>query len=68
MRRVSAKFVSKLLSADEKENRLSAAHDLLDCAENDENFLKMVVTGDESWVYGYDLESYGYDLESMAMT
>jgi transposase/AraC-like DNA-binding protein len=57
MRRVSAKFVPKLLSADEKENRLSAAQDLLDCAENDENFLKMVVTGDESWVYGYDPET-----------
>ena len=57
MRRVSAKFVPKLLSADEKENCLSAAQDLLDYAENDENFLKTVVTGDESWFYGYNPET-----------
>ncbi|BFZ13051.1 hypothetical protein BsWGS_16090 [Bradybaena similaris] len=57
MRRVSAKFVPKLLSADQKDNRVSAAADLIDCVENNENFLKTVITGDESWVYGYDPET-----------
>ncbi|BFZ02340.1 hypothetical protein BsWGS_05379 [Bradybaena similaris] len=57
MRRVSAKFVPKLLSADQKDNWVSAAADLIDCVENNENFLKTVITGDESWVYGYDPET-----------
>jgi [histone H3]-lysine36 N-dimethyltransferase SETMAR len=57
MRRVSAKFVPKLLSEDQKANRVSASTDLLQCTQNDENFMKTIVTGDESWVYGYDPET-----------
>ncbi|GBL86936.1 hypothetical protein AVEN_218676-1 [Araneus ventricosus] len=38
MRRAFAKLVPKLLSADQKEGRLSLG--LLECAENEENFLK----------------------------
>ena len=26
-------------------------------AKNDENFIKTIVAGDESWVYGYDPET-----------
>uniref|UniRef100_A0A0L8IGV2 CRAL-TRIO domain-containing protein n=1 Tax=Octopus bimaculoides TaxID=37653 RepID=A0A0L8IGV2_OCTBM len=40
VRRVSAKFVPKLLSADQNDKRASVAQDLLDCVKNEENFLK----------------------------
>ncbi|GBM05209.1 hypothetical protein AVEN_181604-1 [Araneus ventricosus] len=41
-----ANLVPKLLSADQKEN--TAAFYLLECVENEENFLKMIITEDES--------------------
>ena len=53
MRRVSAKFVSRLLIDDQKENRA----ELLANANGSENFLKNIITGDETWVYGYDVET-----------
>jgi hypothetical protein len=40
-----------------KENCLSVALDVLECAKNYENFLKMSLTTVESWIYGYDPKS-----------
>jgi len=31
--------------------------ELLDCANADPHFLKTIITGDETWVYGYDVET-----------
>jgi hypothetical protein len=56
MKCVSAKFVPKLLTVKQKENQLAVARDLLQCADQDANFMRTIVTGDESWVYGYELE------------
>jgi len=33
------------------------SQELLDRSNTDENFLKNVLTGDETWVYGYDVET-----------
>jgi hypothetical protein len=49
MQRVTAKFVPKLLSPEQQLQ--------LECANRDPEFLKTVITGDELWVYGYDLET-----------
>lgn len=57
MRRVAAKFVPKNLTDEQKELRLEVAQDMLECIQNDPNFLKTVITCDESWVYGYDPET-----------
>ncbi|XP_064100988.1 protein GVQW3-like [Macrobrachium nipponense] len=57
MRRVSAKFVPKLLVEQQKQLRLEIAEDLLDCANSDSDFMKSIITGDETWVYGYDPET-----------
>ncbi|XP_026819545.1 protein GVQW3-like [Rhopalosiphum maidis] len=38
MRRVAAKFVPKLLSGEQKENRKQIATDLLECSESDDFF------------------------------
>lgn len=57
MTRVCAKFIPKLLSEQQKNLRLEIAQDNLESINSDENLLKKVITGDESWVYGYDPET-----------
>ena len=57
MKRVCAKFIPKLLTAEQKNIRLEIALDNLEMVNNDDNMLRKVITGDESWVYGYDLET-----------
>jgi hypothetical protein len=57
MKHVAAKFVPRLLSQEQKEFRAEVAQHLLETANSDPDFLKKVITGDESWVYGYDPET-----------
>ena len=57
MRRAAAKFVPKLLNFDQKQHRINIAKELLDSIRDDPNVLQRVITGDESWVYGYDVET-----------
>ena len=57
LRRVSAKFVPKLLTEQQKELRKEIAEDMLDCANHDPEFIQTIITGDETWVYGYDPET-----------
>ncbi|PNF17559.1 hypothetical protein B7P43_G15559 [Cryptotermes secundus] len=47
MQRVAAKFMPKLLLPEQQQLRLEAHPE----------FLKTVITGDESWLYGYDPET-----------
>jgi len=56
MHRIAAKFVPRLLMDDQKQNRVDVSQELLDRA-NDDNFLKNIITGDETWAYGYDVET-----------
>jgi transposase len=53
MRRVSAKFVPRLLTDAQKENRVEISQELLANANGNEYFLKNIITGDETWDYGY---------------
>ena len=57
MKSVSAKFVPKLLNFDQKNRRMSIAQELLNDVNDDPDLLKRVITGDETWVYGYDVET-----------
>jgi len=36
---------------------VSVCTDLREQAQNNPNFMSLVITGDESWVYGYDPET-----------
>jgi len=57
MHRIAAKFVPRLLTEEQKQNRVTVSQEQLGRSNTDENFLKNVVTGDETWVYGYDVET-----------
>lgn len=57
MHRVAAKFVPRLLTEEQKEKRVIVSRELLDRSNDDENFLKNVITGGETWVYDYDIET-----------
>ena len=57
MRRVLAKFIPKLLMEQQKELHGEIAQDMLDCANNDLEFMKTIITVDETWIYGYNPES-----------
>ncbi|UYV76679.1 hypothetical protein LAZ67_14001721, partial [Cordylochernes scorpioides] len=57
MRRVAAKFVPKLLTCDQKQHRMNIANEMLDSVCDDPNLLQRVITGDEAWVYGYNVET-----------
>src|SRR5699024_10712782 len=57
MRRVSAKFVPRLLTQEQKTIRKNVCQDLKTEIARDPNFLNKVITGDESWCYGYDPET-----------
>jgi len=56
-KRVCAKCVPRLLTDDQREQRQTIARDLFERSCEDVHFLKNNVTGDESWVNGYDLET-----------
>jgi histone-lysine N-methyltransferase SETMAR len=56
MRRISARFVPRLLSDDQKANGVSVCREL-NKPETTPNFISNTITGDETWVYGYDPET-----------
>jgi len=57
MPHVAAKFVPRILTADQKQQRVNFRTELRQLASDDETFLSRVTTGDESWVYGYGPEA-----------
>jgi hypothetical protein len=61
MRRVSAKFVPKLLTMEERQLRLEVAQDMLDSANSDPDFLNIMSTGDESWVLNTQLKGTRFE-------
>jgi len=57
MHHVTAKFVPRILTGDQKQQRVDVCTELHHLASDDETFLSRVITGDESWVYSYDPET-----------
>ena len=56
MKLVCAKSGPRLLTDDQREQRQTIARDLFECSCEDVQFLKNILTDDESWVCGYDPE------------
>ena len=57
MRKVCAKMVPKLLSEDQKQQRVTVCQDIIERLEDDPDLLGRVITGDESWIFEYDPET-----------
>ena len=54
--KVCAKFVPYTLRSDQKSMRINHSRDIIAAAENNPNFLKSIVTGDET-CFQYDPET-----------
>ena len=58
MSKVSARWVPKMLTDDQKQSQLDTLRYLLSCYEDDPgDFIDRVVTQDETWVHHFDPES-----------
>ena len=57
MGRVAAEFVPRLLTSEQRERRLQAYFELQNQLKENPDFFSKVITGDESWCYGYDPET-----------
>ena len=56
MKCAAEKIVSKLLNFEQKLLRMDIAQEMLAIFNDVPELLKKVITCDESWVYGYDIE------------
>lgn len=56
-------MVPKELNILQKEHGKSVATEMLANVSSDANFLKHIITGDETWVYKYDIETDQQALE-----
>ena len=56
IKRLAAKIVPKLLHFEQKQRRMDIVQGMLITFDNESDLLKRVITGVESWVYGYDIE------------
>ena len=57
MQRVATRLVPKELNFLQKDHRKKVAEDMISQAQNDPTFMKRIITGDETWVYEYDVET-----------
>jgi len=54
---ISVRFVPRLLSNNQKAHCVSVCRELKQQARDNPNFISNIITGDETWVYGYDPET-----------
>jgi hypothetical protein len=57
MSHISAKCVPRILTDEQKQIRVDVSQELLNRAKGDENFVKNIITRDETWVYEYNIET-----------
>ncbi|KAJ0179522.1 hypothetical protein K1T71_005234 [Dendrolimus kikuchii] len=57
MKHVAARLVPKQLNFLQKLNRIRVAEDMLERVNSDPTFMKSIVTGDETWVYKFDMQT-----------
>ncbi|XP_014770698.1 protein GVQW3-like [Octopus bimaculoides] len=57
MRQVSAKFLLRLLTTEQKDHRVEIYQDLRQRSGDDPPFIPRIITADERWVYGCEPET-----------
>lgn len=57
LKKVNARFVPHELTDSQKMNRIDHCKDLIENSERDPQWLKSIVTGDETWCFQYDPET-----------
>lgn len=57
MRKVAARLVPKDLNFLQKVNRSKVAEDMLERVNSDPTFIERIITGDETWVFEYDMQT-----------
>ena len=57
MKPLAAKIVPKLQNFWQKQHRMDFAQEMLTTFNDDPDFHKKVIASEESWVYGYDIET-----------
>jgi hypothetical protein len=62
MRRISVRFVPRLLSDNQKALHISVCTELKQ-ATDDPNFISIIITSNETWVYDYDPETKQQSLQ-----
>ena len=63
-RNLCAKWVPLMLSGEMKVERVRISREHLECFEKEgEDFLKKILTGDETWVHHYDPENKRQSME-----
>ena len=50
-------MIPKLLSEDQKQQRVTVCQDIIERLEDDPDLIGRVITGDESWIFEYDPET-----------
>ncbi|KAJ4445277.1 hypothetical protein ANN_07078 [Periplaneta americana] len=54
MSRVTQHSVPRILSQDQRDDRMTICGDLISSADDDPTFLNQIITGDETWCFLYD--------------
>ena len=63
MWKIYVKMVPKLLDDEQKERRVEVCQDILEHLQTEPDLLQRVITGDESWIFEYDLETKRQSLQ-----
>ncbi|UYV74811.1 hypothetical protein LAZ67_12001104 [Cordylochernes scorpioides] len=57
LKKTPAKFIPRFLTNEQKLCRLATCEDMLEMTRTDPEWKDEIITGDETWVYGYDPET-----------
>lgn len=57
MRRIAARLVPKELNFLQQQYRKQTSLDMLDRVDSDPTFIERIITGDETWVYEFDMQT-----------
>ncbi|UYV66303.1 SRRT [Cordylochernes scorpioides] len=57
LKKTPAKFITRFLTNEQKLCRLATCEDMMEMTRTDPEWKDKIITGDETWVYGYDPET-----------